>query len=72
MFYLCVLFIFFFFAKAREILERHLIVGDKEFTMDDFRKQANNNQNLSVKLPTVRDVNMYIKVKDSIEGTHNV
>lgn len=40
--------------------------------MDDFRKQANNNQNLSVKLPTVRDVNMYIKVKDSIEGTHNV
>lgn len=57
-----------FFVQARQILERHLIVADKAYTMDDFRKEANNNFNLSVKLPTVRDVSMYIKVKDSVEG----
>jgi len=49
-------------------LERHLIIADKVFTMDDLRKEANNNYNLSVKLPTVRDVSMYIKIKDSAEG----
>lgn len=38
--------------------------------MDDFRKEANNNFNLSVKLPTVRDVSMYIKIKDSVEGIY--
>lgn len=38
--------------------------------MDDLRKEANNNYNLSVKLPTVRDVSMYIKIKDSVEGTY--
>lgn len=59
-----------FFVQARQILERHLIVADKAYTMDDFRKEANNNFNLSVKLPTVRDVSMYIKVKDSVEGTY--
>jgi len=51
-------------------LERHLIIADKAFTMDDLRKEANNNYNLSVKLPTVRDVSMYIKIKDSVEGTY--
>lgn len=55
--------------QARQILERHLIIADKAFTMDDLRKEANNNYNLSVKLPTVRDVSMYIKIKDSVEGT---
>ncbi|XP_022176858.1 fasciclin-1 isoform X1 [Myzus persicae] len=53
---------------ARQILERHLIIADKVFTMDDLKKDANNNYNLSVRLPTVRDVSMYIKVKDSVEG----
>ncbi|KAL4122907.1 hypothetical protein QTP88_015158 [Uroleucon formosanum] len=53
---------------ARAILERHLIIADKAFTMDDFRKEANNNNNLSVRLPVVRDVSMYVKIKDSVEG----
>ncbi|XP_050421905.1 fasciclin-1 isoform X2 [Adelges cooleyi] len=53
---------------ARQILERHLIISDKAFTMEDLRREANNNYNLSVKLPTVRDVSMYIKVKESSEG----
>lgn len=58
----------YLFAKARQILERHLIISDKAFTMEDLRREANNNYNLSVKLPTVRDVSMYIKVKESSEG----
>lgn len=47
-----------------------MIVGDKAFTMEDLRKDANNNVNLSVKLPTVRDVSMYIKVKDASDGKY--
>jgi len=37
--------------------------------MEDLRREANNNLNLSVNLPTVRDVSMYIKIKDSVDGT---
>ncbi|XP_025408255.1 fasciclin-1 isoform X3 [Sipha flava] len=57
---------------ARQILERHLIVADKAYTMDDLRKEANNNYNLSVKLPTVRDVSMYVKIKDLPEEGYSI
>lgn len=57
-----------FIKQARQILERHLIASDKAYTMEDLRKEANSNYNLSIKLPTVRDVSMYIKVQDTKEG----
>lgn len=41
--------------------------------MEDLRKEANNNYNLSVKIPTVRDASMFIKIRDDpIEGIFKV
>ncbi|XP_050541767.1 fasciclin-1 isoform X2 [Daktulosphaira vitifoliae] len=52
---------------GRQILERHLIVSNKAYTMEDLRALATNS-NLSVKLSTVRDVNMYLQVKQVMSG----
>ncbi|VVC43692.1 FAS1 domain [Cinara cedri] len=57
------------YAAARQVLERHLIIAEKAYTMEDFKNEAKNNYNLSVKIPTVRDASMYIKIRDDpVEG----
>lgn len=65
--------IIYFYIQARQVLERHLIISDKTFTMEELRKDANNNSNYSLKLPTVRDVSMYIKIRDNpAEGIKSI
>lgn len=52
-------FFFSFFSQARLILERHLVIADKAFTMADLRSMGNE----SIVLPTMRDA-LTIRVRE--------
>lgn len=45
--------------QARSILERHLVIADKAFTMADLRSMGND----SIVLPTIRDA-LTIRVRE--------
>lgn len=45
--------------QARAILERHLVISDKAFTMADLRSMGND----SIVLPTIRDA-LTIRVRE--------
>ena len=49
------------YCKAKQILERHLVVADKSFTISEL---ANMTQHEAKQLPTVRDV-VKFKVKEN-------
>lgn len=48
-----------FYFQARAILERHLVIADKAFTMADLRSLGND----SIVLPTIRDA-LTIRVRE--------
>jgi hypothetical protein len=47
-------------SQARQILERHLVVADRAYTMADLKEMSND----TVLLPTVRD-HLKLKIKES-------
>jgi hypothetical protein len=47
-------------SQVRQILERHLVVSDRAYTMADLKEMAND----TVVLPTVRD-HLRLKVKET-------
>lgn len=49
----------FSLIKARMILERHLVVADKAFSMADLRTMSND----TIVLPTIRDA-LTIRVRE--------
>ena len=53
-------------SQVRQILERHLVVSDRAFTMADLKEMAND----TVVLQTVRD-HLRLKVKESDKSKLN-
>jgi hypothetical protein len=52
-------FYFFHFFQARSILERHLVIADRVYTMNDLKHMSNE----TIILPSVRD-SLRIRVKE--------
>lgn len=50
-------------SQVRQILERHLVVSDRAYTMADLKEMANDTE----VLPTVRD-HLKLKIKESDRG----
>lgn len=53
---------FFYFTQARSVLERHLVIADRAFTMADLKAK-----NETIILPTQRD-SLRIRVKEEDKG----
>jgi hypothetical protein len=53
-------------SQVRQILERHLVVADRAYTMADLKQLAND----TVVLPTVRD-HLKLRVKESDKSKLN-
>lgn len=47
-------------TQAKNILERHLVISDKVFTMADLKAMGNNE---TIVLPTIRD-SLTVRVKE--------
>ena len=51
------------FLKAKQILERHLVISDYMYTVERMKAMANGSNNFIV-LPTIRD-RLKIRIKES-------
>lgn len=65
----CLLFhcVVIFSLQARSILERHLVIADKVFTMAELRSMGHND---TIVLPTIRD-SLTIRVKEDDKREYN-